>query len=270
MFYYNLVEIKRYTRDVQIACERAGVPAKFPEENWQENAQYIEDKLVELSDNPARKTLEAYAQAIYVAAMWLKNQQFEKHDQRLMFFVRHIKTLEQKVGNILPYADITPPTRTFYSSKRFFDSLKQVITSEEEIPSPAATAFFESEPFRKLERYKEETLKNDQRNHFFGVLAINKEKYDILDELIKVLKAQKSLVGIKATFKQFYEEYDSDGKSTRYDVINMGQDILTYILGIFGLKKTTSAELLDELNKFSSERLDEESPSPNFIDNLLK
>lgn len=249
MRYYKLQEIRRYTRDVQIACERTGVPARFPSDSWELSKNDVSKISAEFKQAPTKHNLERYAQAVDMAAAWLQAQKPDLRDARLKFFNEHINNIKQSLGTIIPSRKITPPED--YSSDSFFNLRLRTGAKSQLEASEEVKLFLSSPVFLELEKYQENTLKNDQRSHFFGYLK-NQEKSVILQELIDVLKMQKTIDGVGQVFKQFYEDYDTRGKVTRYDVVNTGQDILTYILGIFGLKKTTSAELLDNVVQYCS------------------
>ncbi|WED44034.1 hypothetical protein [Legionella cardiaca] len=241
---YEIAEIQRFSREVEMACGRTGVPAIFPQSTWKENKNFVESALKELVNTESSESIlmrfEKYAQAVNTAAKWLAQSPKSKEkeiDQKVPFFTEHMRHLQQGAKQLLPDAEMTLPT---------------VIYEESDQNSPAVTAFFTSEVFRKLDSYKN-YLKNDRRSHFFGRLDMHGAKYAILDALINDLKAQKSMEGVRKVFQDFYKQYDSTGKQTRYDVINTGQDILTYILGLFGLKKTTSADFLNNLNQYAED-----------------
>lgn len=247
--HYNLDDILKYTREIQIACNRTGVPAILPdkEKNWLFNKTYVEKSLNDLNQKPSKYAFEKYAQAVWFAAKWYQVLD-EKSDEHTQFFNEHIKILKNGVRSFLPDTKIFSPQPQYTS-----DHL-----------TPAAIIFFNSEAFKQLKAYKE-ILKNDKRNHFFGILVV-KEKYQVLEELIKNLECQKSMDGIQTVLEHFYWETVSNGKS-RYEILNTGQDIITFILGILGLKNTTTITLLNQLSELS-DNINENPPNSNTLQTI--
>ncbi|CEK10989.1 hypothetical protein [Legionella hackeliae] len=233
MRYVNMGEIKKYARDVQAACERTGVAARFPADTWEGNAAYVVEAQQELSAQPTKQNFEKYAQAIFLAAGWLKEDVGSDRTREQAFLTPYIVSLQAGVNHFLNI-NIPAPKRVVYDPE---DKL-----------TPAAQIFFRSQVFKQLLAYRD-FLKNGRNNHFFGLLHFKKD-YDVLNELINALNAQKSIEGIQAVFEDFYHEQVQNGY-TRYDSINRGQDILNYILRLFGIKEKTSTALLEELSHYA-------------------
>ncbi|KTD11333.1 hypothetical protein [Legionella jamestowniensis] len=232
MQYIDVNDVKKYARNVEEACGRTGVPAKFPEETWEGNVAYVEAMYNDLRKTTSKKNFEKYAQAIYLAAHWLNGASTEEKQEKQPFFTHHIATLKQGAEHLL-HVHIPAP---------------RVVYEASEARTTAATIFFQSPVFKELLAYRD-FLKDYRGNHFFGLLH-NRNDYHILNELIQTLSAQKSMEGIQAVFEDFYHENSQDGHS-RYDAINRRQDILSYILSLFGVKEKTSTALLDEISKYA-------------------
>lgn len=146
------------------------------------------------------------------------------------------------------------PKNTGYAQmkKTALSFLGTVVTAaaKEFLPKTAeATLFFASEEFDNFVKYRD-FLKNDQRNHtFFGAnMDLHKEKYEIMNYMVMLLQLQTDIEGIRTILDGFAADkgklvsYD-EGKTYKnsfYDVLNTGQNIFTFILGLFGLINTTS------------------------------
>lgn len=147
----------------------------------------------------------------------------------------------------------TPTNDRYAGIKKAALSLFGTVVSaaaKEFIPKTVeASLFFESDEFKNFVKYRD-FLKNDERNHtFFGIiLDLHKEKYEIMNYLVILLQLQTDIDGIRVVLDNFAADkgklvsYD-DGKtykSSFYDILNMGQNITTFILGLLGLINTTS------------------------------
>ncbi|MDI9818293.1 MULTISPECIES: hypothetical protein [unclassified Legionella] len=107
--HYNLKDIIQYSRDVEEACGRTGVAARFPERSWAANKARIDSKLREFNHNRSRHTLEHYAQVINVAAQFLKNSN-DNNASYLAFLSLHLRVLEQGLKELIPERNITFPS----------------------------------------------------------------------------------------------------------------------------------------------------------------
>ncbi|KTC78024.1 hypothetical protein [Legionella brunensis] len=229
--HYEMQDVIRYTKEIQSTIRSPGLAGALPAKNWKEardNAITLHNKL---STEPSKYNFEAYAQAVWAAAAFLDKKKTNSEQER--FINQNIRELKKGVRYFLPEAEI--------------DSPRPVYNPDEE-HTAAATTFLNSEVFQKLKHYQQHVLTGDRRFHFFGLLAI-KEKQQILGDLISKLEEQKSVEGIQAVFEAFYHQHDTTEHKSGYSILNTGQDILTYVLGLFGLKKTTSAELLDKVHE---------------------
>ncbi|KTD56528.1 hypothetical protein [Legionella shakespearei] len=214
-------------------------------------------------------------------------------EDRLSFIDSHTRFLHSKVNSpahpfILPIQvnnspDIPPKpapvkatvhsrehvtqttSRTSEIKKAALSFLGTVVTTaaKELLPKTAeATLFFESDEFKSFVKYRD-FLKNDERSHtFFGVnLDLHKEKYEIMNYVVTLLQVQTDIDGIRLVLDTFAAgkgqlvSYD-DGKtykSSFYDILNMGQNITTFILGLFGLINTTSINRFNLMIKKAEE-----------------
>lgn len=200
-------------------------------------------------------------------------------EDRLSFIDSHTRFLHSKVNSpahpfILPMAinnslppQKTAPTKTKVHShendtqatsrtseikKAALSFLGTVVTTaaKELLPKTAeATLFFESDEYKNFVKYRD-FLKNDERDHtFFGAsMDLHKEKYEIMNYVVMLLQLQTDIDGIRVVLDGFAADkgklvsYD-EGKTFKnsfYDVLNTGQNIITFILGLFGLLNTTS------------------------------
>ncbi|WP_157737134.1 hypothetical protein [Legionella lansingensis] len=229
-------DILKYSRDIQEACGRTGVPARVPnaKSKWDGEEKYVEECLRTLSQTPTKHHFEVYAQAVWCAAKYLENK--DASTKQMEFFNQHMRFLKKGMHALLPDAHIPSP-------KPVYD--------EREPHTPAAVIFFNSGIFQKLKSYRD-FLKSDRREHFFGYLAV-RDKHVVLSDLIEDLERQKSMDGVQAVLEAFYCDNTKTPNSnkTKYQILNTGQDILTFILGLFGLKNTTTVNYLNKLNEYS-------------------
>ncbi|KTD24927.1 hypothetical protein [Legionella maceachernii] len=264
---FSLESILEFSRSVESQCGRQGVPAKFFKKNWIENAEWVVTCQSNLRKEPSQKNLECYAQAIHLAAQFLKSQE-QASTTELGFLSQHLFTLDSEARVLLPNAVLNFPkpvdetketliTQQFEQLKTLFlsgvdSSIGQI--EEEYRPTPAVQVFLNSDEFTALKKYRDTVLKNDKRDHtFFGIDFALTMKYKALDLLINAFEQQKTLEGIDNVMKTFY---NTKNKSTReaksiYDYLNTGQNLFTWFFGLF--VKTTTVTLIDSLKEFMEE-----------------
>lgn len=260
---FSIQDIINYSVNIEQQCGQT-IPARFYDEQWEENESYLSVQAEALTKNQTQQNLQYYAQAIHLAATFLKDNPADK--SKLEILSQHIEALHQQALSLLPRAVLQLPQeidkQTLSEKKRqleeisinFKQKLNQLahITSDEYPATAATTAFLTSPEFLALKNYKI-VLENDKSNHrFFGVNFKVKKKSQGLALLIETFEKQKTLDGINNVMKTFYNT-KNESKSL-YDFLNTAQGFFTWIAQDFFFwlfeAKTTTVGLIDSLDGY--------------------
>ncbi|RMX21091.1 hypothetical protein EAS68_05135 [Legionella jordanis] len=237
---YELDSVLEYTRNLQILCQRTGVATVVPnlKESFKVHSEMAEKCLEALRKEhpPTKHAFEAYAQSVWVLAKYLKEKRDEVPQGQMDLLAQHLRILKKEKQILFPDTYLTYPKRLY---------------TEEESYTPAAKTFINSELFQKLKNYSE-VLCKDRGPHFFGLLCVSEKKH-VAGELVKSIEREKTIDGIQAVFEDFYHDKNPYGSTNKnkYDLLNTGRDIFTFVLGFFGLLKTTTAGLVDQASEYA-------------------
>lgn len=110
--------------------------------------------------------------------------------------------------------------------------------------------FVASEPFKKLQKYKDSILTTDLRSHsyFCGLIDLKVEKASVLKTFLDDLDSARTMSEVQQTINEFYRGKDgsNNNQPTPYQILNTGQNITTRFFGAFGMR-TTTISLIDDL-----------------------
>ncbi|CDZ78682.1 hypothetical protein BN59_02994 [Legionella massiliensis] len=131
--HYALADIIKFSADVERECN-TGIPARYSQELWETNIDYVVQCQTQLTSQATKKNLEYYAQAINLAAQYLRWEEEsirKTSNEILVLLSEHLSELNRFSQTLLPESQLTLPKpideETYYISKEeFFEKIKDI------------------------------------------------------------------------------------------------------------------------------------------------
>ncbi|CDZ75857.1 hypothetical protein BN59_00116 [Legionella massiliensis] len=244
--------------------------------HWKNQQEMVERFAAALKKKNSEANLANYAAALRNAASYLiwrrDTESVQVAPERQSFIDGHLEALKKAYRQNYPQGDIKAPSPILDPSdlqpqaRRGFLGATKAALKDRRLHeqrkaglghAPELNAFIASAEYNALQVYLKTTLTEDSRSHsyFCGLIDLSeKRKATVLHQFLVDITSLKDMDEVKNFLTEFYSEkhkaISTDNRKTwgssRFDILNTGQNMTTRFFSILG-KQTTTINLIDSL-----------------------